>query len=285
MAILTQEIMSIDQWINVMDCPIQRDTELHAKKARNNHLKNSSAVHSRVSAARTASGQVYKLDGHTRAFLWNDGSLARPGSVVNVDMYQVKTTKDVEDLYKQFDTPTAAEGAADRIFGAFRLHGFDPKSHLFKKGSLSTAVAICSGKRSGSFNVYVDIEQFIPSLRIIDKSMFNHTVFTSAILAAMILTVYKYGEQAMPFWERYFNGDGIKNGRNRDPVQALTEAVLANKTGRNGARASNNSSTITTLCGKAIAAFYRDQKGECYTGGIKSIDLHGYIDTHVKKAA
>lgn len=275
---LTQESMSVMDWIGVADCPIQRNTELHANKARRVHLKKSSVTHMRVSAARIPSGKIFKLDGHTRAFLWNDGSLVPDGNTVYVDMYNVQSINEVEELYKQFDSQCAAENAVDRLFGAYRLHGFEPESALLKKGAVTSAIYLIY-KNDAKKGIYNLIIPFIPALRIIDKSQFHFRQFPSGIFAAMIITVYRYGHPAMEFWERYHNDDGQKNGKKRDAVQALTEIVSNLKIGK---KIVSRRSLVIDLFGKALSTFHAYQEGRVYTCGVKTMDVSKYISETLK---
>ena len=80
--------MSIEEWIKVKDCPTQRNTEIHAKSARKKNLKESSITHSQVSAAQVKTkGNMYKLDGHTRAYLWSEKILIPNFEQVSVTLY------------------------------------------------------------------------------------------------------------------------------------------------------------------------------------------------------
>lgn len=62
--------MSLHQWLQVPDNPRQRDTIRHATKAAKDHLSEPSLTHLEVSAAELPNGELLKLDGHTRSYLW-----------------------------------------------------------------------------------------------------------------------------------------------------------------------------------------------------------------------
>lgn len=277
---MIQEKLSIADWINVTDCPIQRNTERHANKARNKHLKNSSMTHLRVSAAKLPNGELFKLDGHTRAYLWQDGSLIPPGHSVEVDVYLVKNLDQVKELYKQFDSRYAAEDAIDRLFGAFRLYNFQPESALIRAGAITSAIGLCTRKTKENLNIYQTSKPFIPVLRIIDKRMFGYKPFPTGVLAAMLMTVCEHGETAMPFWERYHNDEGYKMGKEKDPVQALTEVVASFRASH---KIGTGEGAYKELCGKAISTFLADQAGRTYTCGVKTTDPIKYINEHLEK--
>lgn len=274
----TQVEMSVADWLEVPDCPIQRNTEVHANKARNRHLKTSSPTHCRVAAAMLPDGNTYKLDGHTRAFLWDEGALSPPSHVI-VDFYDVEDIEDVKDLYRNFDNQYAVENGADRLYGAYRVNGIDPQSTLLRKGAtLSSLKSLC---RKQSFDICNEVKKFRNTLNIIDRCGFTPKPFPEGVLTAMIITVTRYGEEALPFWKRYFNDEGIKEGKSRDGVQALSELLADFKSKRNGFRRIS----AVDLCGKALSAYHLFQRGKPSRGGLKGIDPISYAEKHLNRLA
>ena len=70
---MTVRKMTVAEWIKVEDNPIQRDTEHHAAKAK--HLLTPLPSHAFVFACELPNGKLIKLDGHTRALLWQRGQV------------------------------------------------------------------------------------------------------------------------------------------------------------------------------------------------------------------
>lgn len=272
---LTQTTMTANEWLRVADCPIQRDTEEHAKKARNKHLKTASPTHSRVSAAQLPDGEIYKLDGHTRALLWKDGSLEAPPYLF-VDMYMVDFMSEVEDLYKQFDNSDAVETASDKLRGAFRLHGFKPESGLILFGGLTSAITVLDGKSKS--NIYSSITPWMEAIKLIDGCGFTNTRFTAGVLAAALLTAQIYGAEATEFWVRFANDDGRKTADGRDGVQALSDLLVDKRARRQLAGREN----IMEILSKAISCFEKDRKGEKYAVGIKQTDWRAYMESKLR---
>lgn len=272
----TQEEMSVSDWIEVQDCPIQRNTEIHANKARNRHLKTTSPTQCRVAAAMLPDGTTYKLDGHTRAFLWDEGALSPPSCVI-VDIYDVEDIEDVKDLYRNFDNQCAAETSGDRLHGAYRLHNLDPHSTLLRKGAISSALKRMS--RTHKFDICTEMKKYLFALKIIDRCNFTPKLFPLGVLIALIITVSRYGEEALPFWKRYFNDEGVKEGKNRDGVQALAELIATYKSRRNGVGQINE----IDLCGKALSAFHLFRRGQASRGGLKGTDPYLYMEKHLNR--
>jgi hypothetical protein len=266
--------MTIEEWIRVQDCPIQRDTERHAAKAKNKHLKSPSLTHLNVSAA-TVGGEMFKLDGHTRAFLWKTGSLDRLSEWLDVTIYDCTTIQEVNDLYRQFDNSNASETPADKLSGAYRLHGIAQESLLIRNGPVMTAIVLILGENSSKIDIYQAIGQFVDDLKLIDSYGFPKTQKVPIpILAAMIATVHADGASAMEFWRAYINNEGFKDDKGSDGVQALTELVLTLRGRENYKRA--------TIAGKAISAYKARKTGYRYKQGLKATDFSAYIKDEAK---
>lgn len=105
--------MSVDEWIEVTDCPVQRDTKRHAEKAKKKHLKTKSRTQSLVSAAKL-NNQLIKVDGHTRAFCWKNNWLGRPlKDCLDVAVYPCETLEEVIALYHSFDTQSQGKDSKE----------------------------------------------------------------------------------------------------------------------------------------------------------------------------
>lgn len=275
---ITFQIMTPDQWNCVADNPMQRDTVIHAKRAILGHLKSNSATHARVAAAVLPDGSMYKLDGHTRAYLWKIGKLTPPESVM-IDVYHVPDIAGVTKLYECFDNAGAAESASDKLRGAFRLHGIKPISGIIIYSGLNSALKSLyemAGKK-GRGDIYAYVGNFKHELMIIDSTGMGNNNFSSPILASFILLLRIHGEIAIEFFTKYNSNQGIKDGNKRDAVQALREYVEL-------ARAKNtlasNGAAVNGTISKCISAFESYRAGRMYVTGIKPTDVRAYIDKY-----
>lgn len=272
---LKKETMSVDEWIAVEDCPIQRDTERHAQMAIKKHLREASPTHANVSAARLYSGETYKLDGHTRAHLWNACELEPPSQMLYVDMYYCDNMTQVEDLYQQFDAASAVENLRDKLYGAFRLNQFSPKSALIQTGGIASAISTILGITFSKHSIYKAVMPFVDALRLLDAEDYPVRPFISPVLATAIVTIHKDKDRALPFWRAYANDEGVKSGRERDGVQALTELVLALRTSTGGAWGHGKRMQVA---GRALSAYIAYQEGRMYTVGTKTTDFAKFIN-------
>lgn len=271
---LKKEIISLDEWLDIDDCPIQRDTEEHAASASLRHLKETSPTHMNVAAARLETGEVYKLDGHTRAHLWATGKLEPPAQILYVDMYYCENMQQVEDLYQQFDNAQAAEHLRDKLYGAYRLHGFKPSSQLITRGGVASALSTILGVQFSKHSIYNAVTPFMQAIKLIDKEDLAPRPFPSHILATAIVTIHKDGDKAMPFWRTYANDEGVKDGKYRDGVQALTELVTSLRTSTGGAM---SHSKRMGIAGRALSAYLGYQKGYKYSVRLKTTDFAKYV--------
>lgn len=273
---ITSKIMTPQEWIAVKDNPIQRDTEHHAKKAVLGHLKQESATHARVAAAILPNGEMYKLDGHTRSYLWQIEKLAPPKTVL-VDVYHVDTVADVIELYKHFDNVGAVETANDRLRGALRLHGINAKSGVILHGGLNTALALIYNKSGRASDVEKPIKNFKNEIIQLDSLGLSNAGMSSPIIAAAIVALRVYGQDVLTFLTAYHGNQGRKIGKERDAVQALIETLLiakANKT-KTGGYHSN-----IVIMGRALSAIQAYLENRTYTGSIKATDVKSYIEKH-----
>ncbi len=231
-------VMPVDDWIAVPGHPRQRDTKRHAhalhwREAR--HAKGAIKTHLAHVTGALLDGQLIKVDGHTRAYLWATGKLERPDEVV-VTAYKVNNYQELLDLYRTFDVPTAGESWSDRVRGAFREHGYTPTSNILSRGLLVNAAHIALrgiplGRRSKKlreFDIYKAIGLFLPEIIALDRMRISRDLELSGILGAglIMLTLHPNSKE---FFKRLFEKIGEKRGGRMDPVEAVLSAVLEYK--------------------------------------------------------
>jgi hypothetical protein len=126
------------------DHPHQRDTERHAEFAKKKHLATAHEVHNLVHAAEWG-GKRYKVDGHTRSFLWASGELVPTRNEVHVEMFYPETQEEFHELYMSFDSKTSVQTAADTAQGSLRQAGIKLDTPMFAKGSGLVAPLVQAG--------------------------------------------------------------------------------------------------------------------------------------------
>ena len=290
----TKKILTED-WIAVQDNPIQRDTEKHACKAK--HLLTPHPTHSVVHAAELPGGKLVKLDGHTRALLWKRRQVAAPMQVTVV-FYPVKDMKEAEQLYKDFDSSLAVEGARDKVSGAFGKHNFEPQSGLLQTGSITQALrtawgvliggsvktATAGGSSTRAYkdrrsekqiatqatDIYAMIDEFSYELHALDGFGLGSGSITAGLMAAFIISYRKYGHKVTPFWGGVFGGKGSKIDGQMDAIQAVEILMVTNK-GKSGRM---HVADMSARCLRAVEGWLKD---EMFFRQPTPLDTNGYL--------
>jgi hypothetical protein len=265
--------LSVEEWIEVLDNPHQRDTVRHLQQAV--HLSRRSPAHMHVIAALLPDGSLMKVDGHTRALLWDIAPATAPPRVM-VTVYPVGTVEEAGELYHHFDNSSAVDTAYDDLSGAFRRAGFEPKSQLLRtyRGTygvkLATLVAIGYPARWPVMSVYDLVPLWIDELRAVDELRATQRRFPSSFVAAALLSVLRRGPVAAGVWARYQADEGEKRGREFDGVQALAQLIAS------GAPHGGQVEQLR-LCAKALACVEAAVSGRALTAQPRAVKLDTYI--------
>ena len=219
--------MTVDAWIEINDNPRQRNTQFHSKRAVKNHLSELSETHCRVAAAELPNGTQYKLDGHTRAYLWARDLLEKP-KLLFCDLYKVKDIGEAIELYQHFDNQMAVETSGDKLAGALNLYGISQNSRMWTNGGATTALkAIYTNITVGISKVDIAdcVKPFAKALKLVESCGFHHPHFPAPVLTALILTVHLNGTEALSFWTAYDKDEGKKTSKSMDSVYCMTDLV------------------------------------------------------------
>lgn len=272
--------MTVADWIAVADNPIQRDTERHARVASRTHLKKPSESHALVAAAELPDGTMYKLDGHTRAYLWQNDKLPRPADVI-VTVFDVATVADVIELYKHFDNPAAAESARDRLAGAYRLHNIVPTSPLLTDGGVSTALDCLStgGTRALSglpaMTIYDAVLDWKSELLLLDALEHgNKKAMPSPLIVAALATYRKRGPIAAAFWAGYLANKGVSADGSACGIETLRRLV---QSWRDKSTLAVNRTATFEQAGKALSCVEAWLEGRKFVKQPNQTDLVAYL--------
>lgn len=187
--------MTVAQWQAVSNNPRQRDTDVHAAKAVNKHLKTYCPTHARVHAARLPGGDLVKLDGHTRALLWSDGRLQAP-PVIYCDIHAVTSMDEAKALYLTFDNAHAAENARDKLSGAYREAGIHPQSTILTKGAMTSALRKLV---PSSMDIYAAVRRWKPVIMDLDSLGISGRAFTGGMILGAMAMLRVRGARIHPF--------------------------------------------------------------------------------------
>ena len=218
--------MSVKAWCAVPENLRQRNTEKHAKKATRpgGHLRVASPAHAQVFAAKLPDGRLIKLDGHTRALLWELGELDAPEQVL-VTVIPVRDMEHAKELYNHFDNAQAMETTQDKLSGALHEHGVVLRSGCFLKlyaSSLMEAHRLLFPGKSA--NLYDVTGVWKPVLEALDICGYGRVL--AAVQTAMLLSAVRYaGLREAPmvesFWTEFFLGAKSGTAGRWLPAEAL----------------------------------------------------------------
>lgn len=221
--------ISQTEWSTIADNPIQRDTEKRGKAAR--HLRAFTEAHRRVAFAILPNGMRYKLDGHTRLFVWENGLAENVPDplLLNADIFLCRDRQAVIDLYETFDSRSAVETAADTLFGVVNEAEIKFASPMMRANRFGSSVKrlylLTNGYQGAVWSdpkfAYTCVNYFKQELQLFDRTEPKHTDFTNPILMAAIVSFMLDGERATGFWQKYNANHGKKNESGCDAVQGM----------------------------------------------------------------
>lgn len=224
--------MSVENFISIPDNPRQRDTVRHAKKAMKGHLRFPSETQSVVAIACINGMPVCKLDGHTRAYLWENGELEVVNQTLTVQAYEVSSMAEACELYTHFDSTAAVEGSVDKLSGACKQSGLTLTSGLLSDHAFNTALKVAHnlGASSSSVSEYTIVQLWKPGIAEVDSWGLPKTKFKGSGLVSLMFILAASpsvdASVAREFFTKFSNGEGTKSNGRKDGVQALEEHMM-----------------------------------------------------------
>lgn len=250
------------EFASYLEHPKQRNTEFRAARA--THLKNLDEQHELVAAIKYGD-KIYKADGHTRSWLWENKHVKSPKKLKCI-MFDTNSLERLYKIYEFFDNTNAVETPMDKQYGTFRSFDFYPQSNLVKRGGLSTAVRVMTHNMKR-----VDIEECVSKhlneLKIIDKKNYAKTGWVSALYSALIATVRKDGEFAFGFWDEF-----VQKNRTVVEVSVLLEHIAVKR----AAKVLSSHYEQQKLAKYAINLYNKFSHGKGFN--IQSFDIITYME-------
>ena len=272
--------MTADQWIAVPGIDIQRDTITRAATAA--HLHEFSVTHFDVSMAVLPGGDIVKLEGHTRAEVWDSvAPSAKPSTNLLVTVYPCLDMDEARARYREFNNAKTMKTQRDQAFGAARRGEYAWTSGYMKTSTPITAIkmvylAALGGYWHASKASSIDAEEatyfLLDTLKDLDALLdgrSKHSMKTPMTAAFLILLRTKNRDTAKRFIRAVLDGGGNKSGNDRDGVQWAVEFRNGYKPGRKTSRreaeekkrsSPKDSDTTVGLVKDYITAFQMYQK-------------------------
>lgn len=253
--------MSVSAWVALAEHPRRRDTERQSRKEHWDAARAASGPvfeSLRWVVAAELKGERFKVDGHTRALLWERGQLRRPPFVI-AQVFRCNSREELNALYATYDTQLAAETLYDRVTGAYREWGLNLTSQRLRAGTIVDALSIAfrgvarsterSTTREDEFDVYAAVGYFARELTVLDSVNPQTELFPTGVVAAALLSLAE-DPGTLEFFNRLANRQGSKRDGLPDPVEAVLEQLAALKR-RKSARVRSEQED---LCARTLAA-------------------------------
>src|SRR5882672_2184207 len=102
-------------------------------------------------------------------------------------IYDVASYNDALSLYNSIDQQRSMKDSADTVHSIFRGNNFEPKSTLFKREFLRTAVEVAEGGGKQIKAKYLGdaIEKWLPQIRKLDAIVYEYSQ-TSTITHSVV---------------------------------------------------------------------------------------------------
>ena len=221
---------------NIPDNPIQRNTIRHATtySRPGGHLESYHPTHLRVAIAETKDKKYrWKLDGHSRAYLWENQLLDIPDDVkLFVDVYTVKDKAEAMEYYLCFDADGSHETNFDKTSGALKFHGFNPvHPSMFKETGMMSAIKFMVFERKWNQAKHMThvqlLKPWMRTLKQLDsiEKFYNAVRFPSVVMATAMMTTRRDGIEALEFWQMFHDGQGTRSRKSMNGVMKAEDVL------------------------------------------------------------
>jgi hypothetical protein len=255
MAVMT---MSVSDWVAVPDNPRQRNTEKRAKVARRKHLASYQKPHKVVFAACKDGAVICKIDGHTRAYLWQIGDLQTPpDGKVEVVLFEVSGLEEAKEIYDMIDGQPVVKKPSDNIFGACRERGFRLDSYLLRGCAFATQLKIATSGKKFSGDIYQMVSDWENELIALDEMAF--TSRNTILISVMLVAIRCDGaEKCKEFFKKLESNEGIKSSKGYDGIELLSRILEVRRAEGRTAGYEN----LIQICGQAWSAYEMWKSGK-----------------------
>jgi hypothetical protein len=265
--------MDAQAWLDLPGHPRRRDTKRQSQKAHWDRARRASDATKeslRWVVAAEYDGKVWKVQGHARGLLWQNGGLERPATVF-ATVYRCRSWESLLELYSSYDSKDAAETALDKVYGAYRQHGLTLTSKRLRYGMIAEALWLAmrgvaskseTGAASGleELDVYEAVGMFREELLMLDSVNPDPDVFQTGVVAAALLGL-AVEPTGLPFFGALARNEGSKRGHLLDPVEASRAHIESVKK----SKSSWVKAQHEDLCGRILRAYFTWRLGETTT--------------------
>lgn len=156
-----------------------------------------------------------------------------------------------------------------------REAGIMPQTYFILEGKINTAMAVAEYARTGvnsKISINPVVKEWKREIEIFDSLQMPGNRINAWIMGAGLVSIRRYGERALEFWEKYSNDQGVKTDQGRDGVEMLTRYVAQARAERQV-----GATWALTHAPKAIAAFDGYRKGYFFTVALKPKNIVNFL--------
>ncbi len=207
--------MDYDEYQNLPECFVQRDTESRLKKAQK-HLSKIMVEHCVVFLARLTkddevegepykAGYICRLDSNTRALNWKVGGSDKIPSKVFTITYNFDSMSRMKTSYNTFDSADALERTNEKLYGILTgMYGYNPISEKLKKGQIVTGLSqACQLYFPDEFNsndtksavLAGMVGVYLEEIKALDKIIKNSEMWNQSWISAALLMLKHFGTE------------------------------------------------------------------------------------------
>lgn len=273
--------MTVEQWQAVPSNPAQpRDESIRARSPRAKHLWTFVPnVHDKVRMAQDSRGNRWKINAHTRSYIWSNGLSNVVPERIEVDIIPVSGVEEAKRHCREYeDSRDSVLTNSDVVHGALTEHGISMTSDFFKKSSglaspLRYAWEVYTRQHTQALSVIrarvgqatfpsqaaADARDYVrllkPALNALDKidpkKMMCQGIglFGGPLLTAYFLAYLKYGDDIMTFFERINEGRSTQKDNRMDPVAAARHYLMLRREKKEGAGRVEHMLVAATILG------------------------------------
>jgi len=224
--------------------------------------------------------RVYKLEGHTKDFIFNSADLAykdipRPAAYRVV--FYACASEDLKQLYDAENSRASVKTSGDDLASEAHHAEFDPQSaylthSTFLKGlEMAERVRLGLGYVNDSRLPTHPLPNWVDVLRVADQILLKHGSPYGGLFAGMLLTLRKYPQEAPEFWKEYFERTAeFKTA----PTVKLRSAITALEGGFKSRETRARAAEITI---KAFETWRRYGK-DARIKSLKASAIDGYLE-------
>lgn len=153
-------------------------------------------------------GDMFVVDGNTRAEVWRQYPELRPMVTLNATYMNFEDKDTLESTYYSIDSASAYEKSNEKLSGIFREIDFNPVSKIVRQGKIKTALddaaaylMYINGKPKKDATIEDIVRHYIVEIKYIDSIIdkVNKKKYSSTLFACMMMIGKKYGVNSERF--------------------------------------------------------------------------------------